>query len=110
MDNKTFYDEAVEWMDTVNYSVHFHSADKTSITFMCNDLDYQYPSITCFLDENNDKRCSLSNGTSFKLFLQLKSGDLSFKHPNIQKYGLKTVNHIDTFVHYGELAKRFPAF
>lgn len=102
MNNTTFYDEAVEWMATLNYSVHFHSADKTSITFMSNDLDYAYPSITCFVDENNEKRCHLSDCTSYKL-LQLKSGDLSFKHLYIQRF-------IDTFVHYGELAKRYPAF
>lgn len=102
-EEKTFYDEAVQWMKTVNYSVHFHNGDKTSITFMSNDLDYEYPSITCFLDENNEKRCSLSNCASFKLFLRLESGDLAFKHPNIQKY-------INAFVHYGELARRYPAF
>ena len=98
-----FYNEAHEWMQSLNYYVHFYNAEKTSITFQSNNLGAKYPAITCFINKDGEKRCKLSDNVNFKMFLSLNSGDLQFKHPKIEKY-------IEIFRHYSNLAEQFPPF
>ena len=101
--NELFYNEAIEWMQSINYSEHFRSANKTSITFQSNILGECYPAITCFINDFGEKRCKISDNVNFKMFLSLMTGVLSFKHPEILKY-------IEIFRHYSNLAKQFPPF
>lgn len=100
--NEEFYQEATEWMTSLNYSEHFRSGNKSSITFMNNNLDEYYPSITCFINEVGEKRCKLSDFINFKMLI-LISNEIDFKHLKILKY-------IETFKHYSELASQFPPF
>jgi len=98
-----FYEESVEWMNTLNYSIHSHNSQKSNITFISNDLGGNYPAITCFINEHNEKRCKLSDSGNYKMFLSLNSGDMQFKPSDIDRY-------IKVFKHYSDLAENYPPF
>lgn len=99
---KTFYEESCEWMKELNYDVSNYNSDKTYITFSPKDKETNKPLIICYI-KNGEKKCCLTNCSNFKMFLELKTSDLQFKHPDIKKY-------ISVMTHYSDLAELYPPF
>lgn len=100
--DRTFLEESLEWLKGFGYEVHSFSTDYKSITFInYRYLESYYPTITCYIDENQNKYCELSD-SSLKLFLSITTnGNLPFKHPNIDEY-------INVFRHYSKLCAENP--
>ena len=97
MSDFNFIDECKEWLWPKGYYVHSYSGDKLSVNLM--NENNILPMITCS-NRSWEKTCKLSD-CSYKLFLTLQSGELMFRHPDIEKY-------IQTFAHYTALAQDFP--
>jgi len=94
----TFREECEEWLEPLGFTLHSYSGDELTYIFTGIDL----PAITCELDvENNTKTCRITDSAPYKLFLSLSSGDIMFKHPDIEQY-------IKVFNHYAMMAERYP--
>lgn len=94
-----FINEAEEWLKPFGYTIHSYSADRTSAIF--SNYERYSPSIRCFLNENNEKRCNISDCRSYKLFLSLQTPDIAFKHKDLSQY-------IEVFIHYAKMAQHNP--
>lgn len=80
---ETFEEQAIKWLKPFGYSIHSHNEDKTYLMFICYEkMDESYPTITCRAKENT---ASLSYD-GLKYFIGLKSGDIAFKHNDIERY------------------------
>ena len=101
---KTFKEECEEWLKPFGYNIHSYSADNKSFVFINDDLESKcYPAINCFINENNEKRCIIYDNIPYKLFLKLTTGELEFKHKDLNQY-------IKIFDYYGTMAERYPPF
>lgn len=98
-----FLIESEEWLKPFGYSVHSTNSEHTNVNFSNNDIYGNYPHIRCYIDKNGHKYCELTDASSYKYFLHLASGQLSFKHKDIEKY-------IKMFQYYGNLAVENPPF
>ena len=96
-----FLEECKEWLEPLGYSLQFHSGDNTRFTFSNVEVEHS-PNITCEI-KNENKSVHLSDCKSFKLFLELKSSNLMFKHPDIEQF-------INVFRHYAMVCERFKPF
>ena len=97
MDFKT---ECNEWLNPKGYYISSFTRDYRSFTFSPEFIDSNKPTIECFLNKSDEKRVQLVACRNFKLFLRLESGELSFKHPDIDRW-------IDAMEHYENLAENF---
>jgi len=93
-----FREECEEWLKPLGYTLFASNGIKTTLTF----TDIDLPSISCYL-KGERKYCIINDNIPYKLFLNLTTGELQFKHPDIKQY-------IEVFKHYGSLAKKYPPF
>lgn len=78
--NTDFLKECKEWLEPKNFSLSFYSPDR-SCTFSNNAV-----SVECFIkDDTKEKRCKITAGP-YKMFMVLVTGELQFKHPDIDKF------------------------
>lgn len=91
-----FQKECIEWLEPFGYSVHSRTGSGTSLTFTNHDAEHS-PAIKCWINHSGERRAKLNSAGEFKLFLSLQSGDIQFKHPDIQRY-------IDVMSHYAKIA------
>lgn len=95
-----FIEEAKEWLKQYNYELHAYSTNMKSATFSCFGEKYM-PSIDCYINELGEKRCKITDCISYKLFLSLQTGEIAFKHKDIEQY-------IEIFIHYAKMAQHKP--
>lgn len=98
-----FIKECEEWLAPFGYELQARSSDnKYCILSNYKYLGENYPAIECFLDDNGNKKARVSDN-SLKMFITMTTGDLQFKHPNIEKY-------IKVIKHYADVCENFPPF
>lgn len=98
---KTFKEECEEWLYPLGYTIHTHNPDYTHISFW-NTSEHHLPEITCIYNLSKEKKVKLVGGGT-RMFLSICSGELQFKHPDIERY-------IDTMQHYSRLCHENPPF
>ena len=98
---KDFRKECDDWLGPYGYTLH-SSANQGRVLVFTSIFVLHRPSIQCYFNQYDEKKCKLIS-TGYKMFLHLTSGDIQFKHPNIQKY-------IDTMEHYAMIAEKYPPF
>jgi len=97
-----FIQECKDWLEPLGYGLHSHGAERNSCLFVYyKDLDIPKPSISCH-NSYGSKSCSLSFD-GLKFFLSIRSGEIGFKHPDIEDY-------IGIMTHYAELCENNPPF
>lgn len=96
---KTFREECTEWLAPLGYSIHSHGTDDRFFAFWNTDEPYS-PFIICTHELNGEKRCRL-RGTILKMLIQMQVSNLSFKHPDIERF-------IRAFRHYERLCEDHP--
>jgi len=98
MTREDFIKECDEWLNPKGYYIQSISGSSNNITYI-NSYSNK-PTIHCWEDISG-KHVSLTSCMHFKLFLKLESGELQFKHPDID-------NWIDTMEYYENLAENIP--
>lgn len=99
--SKSFGDECDDWMREYEYSRHVSSQGGESFVYTAHDIFSNKPAIHCYMKANGEKKVKVVSSNHYKLFLSLQSGDLMFKHPDIQQW-------IDVCEHYCTLAQNNP--
>lgn len=96
--------EADEWLNPKGFYVSISTGDGTWLVYTPHSADNINikVTITCWLDERLEKKCKVGNCCDFMFTFRLETGDLSFKHSNIDKmirkariYGDLCKNHDD---------------
>lgn len=97
-----FKKECLEWLEPLGYGINAVSGDGTTVMLAnYESLGENYPHINCY-NKGYEKTVKLI-GTDFKLFLTMVSGELAFKHEDIEKY-------INVMKHYADVCEAHPPF
>ncbi len=83
---EAFVKECDEWLYPLGYSRYSSSGDGKYLTYTASPLDAHKPTINCCIKENGVKFCEVIGGSSMKLFITMRSGELQFKHPRIEDW------------------------
>lgn len=89
MTKEDFIIESDSWMESLGYSLHHRTGDNTSRTYS-SDKQY-YPPVATYYNDG-DPKCEVL--FSLKVTFTCRSGELQFKHPNIDlwiNYGRKLI-------------------
>ena len=85
--NKLFKIEATKYMKTLGYELHSHSGDYETLIFTYSDMEDENwdtkPTIFCY---QKDEKRTMELKNSFKLFIQMTTGQIQFKHPDISNF------------------------
>lgn len=95
-----FKQKCIDWLSPLGYSV---SASMVDESYIFTKNDFYHPAIMCTMRLDGIQTCELYDAVTYKMGTKLTSGQIAFRHPNIQKY-------IDTFVHYAKLVEQYPPF
>jgi hypothetical protein len=98
---KTFKEECEEWLEPLGYSIHYHNSDYSHISF-CNVEKDHMPEVIC-VHRLDGQRFTKLTGGGVKLFFSIVSGELQFKHPDIERF-------INTMQHYSKVCATNPPF
>jgi hypothetical protein len=97
-EKERFKKEAEEWLKPFGYSIHITSETDVSLylSFICYEhIGENYPAIECSYDKGKKTSRVYDSGVC-KMFISLTTGDLMFKHPEIERF-------INLFRYYANL-------
>jgi hypothetical protein len=85
--NKSFKIDATKYMETMGYELHSHSSDYETLIFTYSDMEDDNwdtkPTIYCRI---NGEKKTMELKNSFKLFIQITTGEIQYKHPDISNF------------------------
>lgn len=97
---RDFIEECTEWLEQFGYFVHNYSGNYKSCTFINTEQEHS-PAIRCWITDSGEKRMQIMDSGKYKMFLTLQTGEMQFKHPDLERY-------LKVFRHYSMLAEQFP--
>jgi hypothetical protein len=102
-DPQDFRKETDEWMKTLGYSCHSSGLGGRTLVYTPISPEIGRHMPTIIVQEHNNRYCELVGGGDMRLGLQIKSGHIQYKHPDIQRW-------IDTMTYYSRICSINPPF
>lgn len=94
-----FKKECDEWLNPLGYTIYSIGSGGNNLEY--SSIEPGKPSINCFI-RGSEKKCKLVGGSNCKLFITLRSGELMFKHPDIERW-INLMQHYDLVISQNQL-------